>query len=320
MDPKVGVGSFIGVGEQTGYTTSASRTKFVPMISGGDSIKRDDAIIKTGSLESIGYHSSRYIQGKRDVNGNETIEVSYEGTELFWKHLFGQVSTSQPNPSGQPTVYDHLFTFADTLPVGLTLEINRGGYSFLVEGAKISSGEISVNMDEFLQLNMTFMGRNMDTTTASVASFTTTKGFAAPNAVLQWNGVEQDVSGWKINVNHNLDGDRFFIGSRLRKAPVRGGRLEFTGSFDTEFQDLTLFNDFKNATTRQIVISAVGDQIGSTGYYYSWTMTIPIALLNDATPTVNDGGRITFSPSFEAFRTSSAGEAQLFIRNTVSSV
>lgn len=319
-EPKVGVGSFIGIGEQTGYTTTVAASKYVPMISDGDSVKRDDATIEGGSLQYVGYVSTRYRKGKRDVKGNEAVEVSYEGTELLWKHLFGSVATSQPNPGGQPTVYDHLFTLADTLPVGLTLEINRGGTSFFVQGAKVSQAEISLGVDELMKLDLSFIGRDLDTNTASSPSYTTTGTFASPDVTLQWNGVQQDVRQFNVSINHGLDGDRYFIGSKLRKQPVRGDRLEVTGSFDTEFQDATIFTDFKNATQRQLIISAVGDQIGATGYYYSWTMTIPIALLGDATPTVSGGGRILFSPSFKAYRTSSANELQLFIRNTVTSV
>ena len=324
-EPKSGVGSFISVAEQSGYTTSNDTpSKYVPMLSGGDSLKRNDGQIESNSLEAIGFHGSRVKQGKRDVSGSETIEISYEGTELFWKHLFGTVVTSQPNPSGQPTVYDHQFTIADTLPTGLTLEINRGGYStgqsFKVTGAKIASAEISLSIDQYLQMTMNFLARDMASMSANSPTFTTKNGFVSPDVTLKWNAVEQDVTAWSLNLNHNLDGDRFYIGSRLRKNPGRGGKLEFTGSFDTEFQDLTLWNDFVNATQRQIIISAVGEQIGSTGYYYSWTLTLPIVLLNDVNPAVNDAGRIPLSAAWKAYRSSSAGEATLFIRNTLSSV
>lgn len=318
-NPYVGVNSFIGIGEQTSYDSPVGVTKYVPMLSGGDSVKRNDATIESNSIDSVGYKSTRYRKGKIDVSGSENIEISYEGTELFWEDLFGTVTTSQPNAGGAPTVYDHTFTVADALKVGLTLEINRGSQSFRVTGAKMTQIEISQELDKLMEMNMSFSGRALDIITASTATFSTTTSFASPDAQLTWNGTAQDCSGFKLTMNQNIDNDRYFIGSRLRNLPVRAGRLEFTGSFDTEFQSTTLYTDFINATQRQIVITSTGDFIGATGYNYTWRMTIPIALLTDATPTVGDGGKITFSPAFKSYRSAGVGEATLLMRNTLSS-
>ena len=319
-NPKVGLNSFIGFGEQSGYTTSVTTTDFLPMISGGDSINREDATIKSGSLESVGVKNTRYKKGKRDVNGSETVELLYEGSEVLFKHLFGQVATSQPSPGGAPTVYDHQFTITSALPTGLTLEIGRSDQSFKVTGAKITSVELSQSVDQYIQAAFSFIGRDKATMVQGSASLPSVNGWVSPEVTLSWNNAQQDVKQWSVNIANNLDADSYFIGSKLRKEPMRGGRVEVKGSFETEFTSTTLWDDFAAATERQIIIAAVGDQIGSTGYYYSWTMTIPIALLTGTPINVNDGGPIRYTASWEAFRTASAGEVTLFIRNTVSTV
>lgn len=319
-NPKVGVGSFIGFGEQSGYTTAVSRTKFLPMTSGGDSVNREDVRIETGGIDSIGFSSTRYRQGRRNIAGQETVEVLYEGTELLWKHLFGEVTTSQPNPGSQPTVYDHTFTIADTLPTGLSLELNRGGTSFLITGAKISQAQLSLNVDQYMRMALSFIGRDMDTASASSESIPTVNGWAAPDVTLRWNNSAQQVQSWNLNFNNSLDDNRVFIGSKLRSEPVRGARLSVTGSMEVEFVDTTLWTDFINATQRELIISAVGDQIGATGYYYSWTLTLPIAVFNTHPINVSSEGRVLYSADFKSYRSSSYNEATLVIRNTVTSV
>src|SRR3990167_1813329 len=139
VQPLVGVGSFIGFVSQTGYTTRVlPTTKFLPLIGGGDSIAREEVRIETGGIDSIGFSSTRYARGRENITGNVDVEIGYEGLEVLFYHLFGAVSTSQPSPSIAPNVYDHTFTLANTLPVGMTVEINRGGTSFFVTGANIT--------------------------------------------------------------------------------------------------------------------------------------------------------------------------------------
>jgi len=317
--PKVGVGSFLGFGEQTGYSTKVSPTKFLPLISGGDSLVREEARIETGGIDSIGFSSTRFTRGRSDVSGSEEIEILYEGTELLFKHLFGQVATTQPDPSNAPNVYDHTFTIADTLPVGLTVEVNRGGTSFFVTGANIQSATLTQDLEAFMTLSMDIIGRVMAIGTASNDSIPTVNGFTAPDVLLQWNAIQQQVSTWNVVINNTLDPDRIFIGGRFKKQPVRGGRIEVTGGIEVEFIDDVLFTDFINATQRALVISSVGTTIEG-GFNNSFTLTVPIAVLTAAPIQVSDEGRITYTADFKAFRSAGVNEVTLVIRNTVTSV
>lgn len=318
--PKVGVDSFIGFAEQVGYTTRIiPTTSFLPMISGGDSIIREYERIETAGIDSIGFSNTRFRQGRVNVNGGETVEVLYEGAELLFKHLFGAVSTSQPDPTNAPNVYNHTFSIADTLPVGLTLELNRGGTSFYVTGGKIGQAELSQGIDGAMQMALTIVGRELATGTASSKSIPTANIFAAPDCTLKWNALAQDVSDWKFTFNNNLDSDRIYIGSRLIKNPVRAGRIEVTGTFLTEFQDNTLWTDFKNATQRAVLIQSIGDTIEG-GYNNEFNLTIPISIMSAIPIQVSDEGRITVEVSWKAYRSATENEAKLVLRNTVTSV
>ena len=318
--PNVGVGSFLGFVEQVGYTTRVlPSTKFLPLIAGGDSLAREDARIETNGIDSIGYSSSRFRRGRLDVSGSMEVEILYEGLELLFKHMFGTVTTSQPSPSSAPNVYDHTFTIADTLPVGLTMEVNRGGTSFFVTGANVQSATINQSLEAFMTLNMDVIGRDLDTGTASTQSQPTVNGFTAPDVTLQWNSALQQVSAFSVTLNNNLDADRIFIGSRKRKQPVRSSRLEVNGNFELEFANTTIFTDFKNATNRSLLISAVGDTIEG-GYYNSFTMTLPLSTIEAAPIQVSDEGRITYTADFKSRRSATLDEATLVLRNTVTSV
>ena len=318
--PKTGVGSFIGFTEQTGYTTRVlPATKFLPMISGGDSIAREDQRIETGGIDSIGFSSTRFKNGRLNVTGSAEVEILYEGTELLFKHLFGTVVTSQPDPSNAPNVYDHTFTIADTLPTGLTVELNRGGTSFFITGANIQSAEISQDLDAYMTMSMDMIGRDLDTGTASTATIPTKNGFSAPDCTVQWNSGEVCVSSWSLQINNNLDDNRVFVGSRLRKQPVRASRLEVTGSFEIEFTDTTIWEDFKNIEQRELLITCVGETIEG-GFNNEFTLTLPISSLTAAPIQVSDEGRIVYTAEFKSYRSSSENEAKLVMRNTVTSV
>jgi hypothetical protein len=318
--PKVGVGSFIGFSEQVGYTTRiVPTTKFLPMVAGGDSVNSNENRIETGGIDSIGFSSTRYRRGSENVEGSVSAEITYQGAELLFKHLFGAVATTQPDPSNAPNVYDHTFTIADVLPLGLTLELNRGGTSFYVTGANIQSAELALGIDQYLTLAMTIIGREMATGTASSSSIPTTNAFAAPDTVVRWNNNEMQVSNVTLTINNNMDPDRFFLGSRLKKQPVRGSRLEVTASFEAEFTDQTLWDDFKNATQREFFMSAVGDTIEG-GFFNEFNLTLPISVLQAVPINVSDEGRITFTAEMKSYRSSSANEATLVIRNGLSSV
>lgn len=318
--PKVGLSSFIGFVEQSGYTTRVlPSTKFLPLISGGDSLAREDARIETAGIDSIGYSSTRTKKGRLNVTGSEEFEVLYEGAELVFKHIFGQVTTSQPDPSNAPNVYDHTFEIADSLPLGLTVEVNRGGTSFFVTGANIQSAQISQDLDQFMRLSVDIIGRDYDTGTASTDTIPTTNAFSAPDAILQWNGNALQCSNFSVQINNNLDDNRVFIGSRLRKQPVRASRIEVTGSFEIEFTDLTVFNDFTALTQRELLIQSIGATIEG-GFNNEFNLTLPITELTAAPIQVSDEGRITYSAEFKSLRSSSQNEVKLVMRNTVTSV
>jgi hypothetical protein len=202
----------------------------------------------------------------------------------------------------------------------LSIELTRGGQGFLVTGAKVSQAEISLGVDAYMRMALSFIGRDMDVVSATAATFSTTNAFAGPDAVLQWNANQQQVQNMNLRMNNNLDDNRVFLGSRLRNEPVRGGRLEVTGSFETEFLDSTLWTDFVNASQRQLLLTATGDQIGATGRYYGWTLTLPIAVFNTQPVNVSGEGRIVYTADYKAYRSSTQNEATLVIRNSLASI
>lgn len=318
--PNVGLSSFLGFVEQTGYSTRVlPATKFLPLISGGDSIAREDQRIETGGVDSIGFDSTRRALGRLNVSGSVEVEVLYEGLELLFKHMFGQVTTAQPDPTNAPNVYQHTFVVADTLPVGLTIEVHRGGTSFFITGANVQSAEISQDLDAFMTLSMDIIGHDYDTGTASTETIPAKNGFTAPDCTLKWGSNFQQVSSWSCQINNNMDDGRVFIGSRKRKQPVRASRLEVTGSFELEFTDLNVFNDFKAQTQRSLVIQAIGATIEG-GKNNEFNLTLPLTEIIAAPIQVSDEGRILYSADFKSLRSSAQNEMTLVLQNTITSV
>lgn len=321
----VGLGftAALGIGEETTYGTPGDRSKFVEINS--ENIEVEERQIRSPSTFSVGWRTSRIVQGAVGVGGDIVFSPQFEGWLKLLKHTLGQVVTTHPDPTGAPTVYQHVFTPADFLPVALTFEIQKDpttvpGATFLITGAKITSLAFNVTADTLLQLTATIIARQMQTLlTATPQAFSSAKLIPGTIAAVTWGAVTKDVSDATISFANNLTPDRRFLGSRFIKEPVRADKLMVTGSFTSEFQSLEEFNDFRNDTRKELVLDFVGDPIAG-GFSYRLKIRLPITRLSSATPNVSSPGPIMYDISFESYRDDTNKEIEITVVNTESTI
>lgn len=321
----VGLGhkAVLGIGEESTYGTPVTRTKFLELVGGGDGLVVDEEKIESQSMKEIGVRGDYEVQqGSVDVKGTVTFEVPYDGAEKIFKHAFGSVATSQPDSGADPLVYQHIFTMADALPTGLTLEVDRDVTAFVYEGCKIASIEFSCGgPDELVRVAAEVIGEDVQTGSATSPTVPAVGFFSAPQADLKWNSTSVPVSAFSVKLNNNLDKDRRFLGSRLRKEPTRaGGKVEVTGTFKAEFESTTHFNDFRNATNRALQIKCTGPGIGAASRKYELTLDCAVTKLIEYPVTAENEGRIMVEVSFKAYRNATEKELKLTLQNLVSSV
>lgn len=318
MPTGLGHKTYIGLGQETTWGTPVARTKFLELVSGGDALVVNEQKILSQGVNAIGVRGDLEVaKGPVSVEGSLTVEHHYDGLEVLLKHALGAVTSSQPNAAGYPTVWSHVFTIADALPAGLTIEVARDVTAFIHEGCKITGLEFSLGgPDELLRMVLDLLGEDVATGSATSPAFPSVGRFNAPEALLKWNTVQLKVHQFSIKLDNKLDADRRFIGSRLRSEPIRGGgKIEVTGTFVAEFEDATLYNDFRNATNRALQVVFTGPAIGIQTRTYSLTLDCNVSQITDYPLNVDDEGRITVEVAFRSFRNATDNELKVTLQN-----
>lgn len=322
--PSIGLNSYVRTGKEATYGGPVTRDHSVPIRS--ESIALSEPPLESESIQEIGVRGDRNVQGPVDIGGDLVIEGQYVGIGRFIEYALGNVSSAQPDPTNASTAYKHTYTVVDELPTSLTIEVFRGNQqatfdaddrnkAFLYDGCQISQINFSQSVDALLILTVSIIARQVTEVTKTTFSPSTSGLFRFSQATLTWGGTQLDVSDVSITVNNNLDDARRFIGSRHRSRAVRNSWLEVTGTFSTEFQNLDQYNDFRNATQRELIITWAGPVIGgSTTNELKITCSVG-QIIEGAQPVVGAGGRVTVDLGFRAYRDATNKEIVIEITN-----
>jgi hypothetical protein len=311
--------TYLGFGEETVWGTAVARAKYIEI--NRESIDVEETPIIAQSLYSAGLRSSRRAQGTVALGGSFEFNPQYGGAEKLWRAaLHGVPVTSQPDITSNPTVYQHVFTIRDILsPYSLTLEIERDVAKYIATGCKIAGMQWSVRANELMVCSVDVIGKDVTTGSGGTASFSTSPLILGSHAVLTWGGTELSVEQATIKIENGLGGDRRFLGSRYIAEPVREGKIGVSGSFVAEFENQSQYDDFRAATTRELIILCTGPTI-TGAYTYLFKLQCPVSYLDKYSPSVDSPGRITVDVPFTAMRNDSNNELTLTVRNTESSV
>lgn len=319
MATGIGLKAFLGIGEESTYGTPVARTKFLQILS--ESLVTIEEKAESLSVSNVDVTDQDVWQGVVDVNGDVQFHVPFEGAELLFKHAFGSVTSTQDGATG---IYDHVFSLADSLPTGLSLEINRDISSFTHAGCKIDTLELNIGgVSEFLRATCGIIGRDVATASASTAVYPDFPKFKGTEFVLTWNSVSIPVTNFGITLNNNLDKTSYTLGSRFRREPVRNDKRRISGTFNALFEDLTQFNDFRTSTNRALIGKFTGPLIpGGTTQTYDLKLTCGIGRIDTYPIQVNSMSKLAVDVGFSGLR-NSAGTTpalKLEMRNKVVSV
>lgn len=316
----IGLNSHWMFSEETTYGTATPRLYAVEILN--ESLYKEVQRIETQSLTRRGVKSTQVQNGAIAVSGNVEFEAAYGGWLKLLKHALGQIDTTTPDPTNAPTAKQHKFSIANQLPTGLTMEVYRESTNFVTEpnkafvfaGCKISTIEFSCAVDEILKVNIGVMGQNEARETKSTPTFTTEKLAVYHQGCLTWGSTELPIESFTLQVNNNLE-MRPKLCSRLTREPLPGGKLEVTGSFTVEFETWEQYDDFVNATQRQLEIVFTGDLIAAS-QYKKIRFLASVADLVDCRITLDSPGRIMMDIDFKAYRTDSVNELEIYVVNT----
>jgi hypothetical protein len=317
----IGMKGYLGFGEESTFATIVPRTKFFDLTS--ESVVKSRELIESGALYRPGILNTKVVQGMVGIAGDMEFEAHYEGWGVLAKHCFGAVqSTVQANPAA----YQHKFTIADVLPTGLSMELFRDTSGFASEasvanvysGCKVTSINFSSGVGELLKVGISILGSNEERRAKSTEAFTASPLAVYHQGLLKWDGVDAEVTNFKIMLNNHLD-LRPKLNSQISREPIRNGKLECSGSFTAEFDSWKMYYDFLNAAQRTLNVRFTGPNIAN-GYPYFMDFNINVAIIQGLRMNLNSPGRIILELEFKAYRTTTVNELELIIQNTETSI
>lgn len=227
---------------------------------------------------------------KRIMIPNREFSLSNLSALFAPAMVLGDLTTTQPS-TAQPTVYDHKFVFQDpaTNPQALyTSFIEKFGSieQNLISGAVIEQFTLTGNLTEHVNIGWQGVARRMVANADSMPNLSSQDTFFETlNGTFKFNqsgGSEVDIStklvSWNLTATQGashwwLPGNPTGQKDLLTKSLI--GKQGISGQLVTLFEDTDQRDLFKANTECEASIVLLGDQIGSTGLYYTVTITIP---------------------------------------------
>jgi hypothetical protein len=249
------------------------------------------------------------------------MEASAENIGPMLRLCLGAPVTTGP----VTTIYTHTFNWLLTVPLptatfqlGMT-SIDGTTRPFDWIGMMVSTWELGITPDEYVLMTYDLVGRRGVTDqTLGTPTYPTLTGWTSLNATLNILGGVECFTALSIRGDNQLDISSVVCGTNPGERKVRqaGGPM-ITGSFDQDFEDMTLFNAFVAGTPGALTLTLTnGTSI--------MTVTGRVQFVEDSTPGIEGEAQVIGQTiPFEFVRDGSNTDAQTFqvaLQTTVATV
>ena len=231
------------------------------------------------------------------ASGAFVFDVPTKGFPFWLVHMLGTVATGSVVDSN----YTHTGTEGSLLGDFFTFQLNRPfnpsgtAQAFTYEGGKVSSWELSCDLDGNLvcTLNLDFEDESTVTALASAVYPTGFNIFTWAQGAITIAAVAAEISNFKVGCDNGLNTNRRYLrGNTLKKEPVESSMRNYTWSAQMDFSSLTEYNRFRDAlatnSIAQIIATFQGPVAHAGATLPSVVITIPAAEFDAA--DVNIGG------------------------------
>jgi hypothetical protein len=277
----------LGFAEESTWGTAVSRTNWRPLISASltrtvEKVPRPHLLSGTASA----MRRNHFTQAD-NAGGAFSVEATYDNIGMLLKHLMGTVSTVGSDP------YTHTYTLAQALPIGLTMEFNRGtGTSEVLEGCKLNSSTLSVSAGGVMTLDCDVIAETSAARgTAGTPSYATNQRPVLHSHAGQFsfNAVNYDLVDMSLTVNNAL-ARRQLLGSAVTKEPLRS---------DFQSVELSVTLEVEDALYAALLADTQGDAaITFTSGSLSFAITAQNAYLSAVTDPISDANIVRQSLTF----------------------
>jgi hypothetical protein len=288
MATRTGIDAQIGFVKESTWGTYLAPNRFTEFNS--ESIKRiidriDSAGIRAGKFNKM--RSGLYASHQKGAAGSIEMELQTKTLGFFMEHLMGTVVTT--NPVGG--VFVHTGSVGSLVGKSFTCQVGRPDSAagtvrpFSYSGGKITGWTIKCAVGEIAVLSFDCDFASEDTAqslvAASIASGLNVLSFIEGTLTVAAGGVK--VREISIQGNNGLKTDRFFTGGTKREQLDTG--RQYSGSLVADFEDLTAYNRFVNATEVTLDLLFQGAVI-TGGHNYQLDINVPVVRFDGETPVV----------------------------------
>ena len=254
MTIRSGLAGQIGYVAESTWGTAVTVTKFLPIRTiDGERLRidtLDSPAIRTGRTI---LHANDTYQGRRWVEFNWSTDLFTQSTALLFKHALGTNNTTGAGP------YTHTVTPGDLDGLGLTIQCGipntSGTQPFTYDGCKINTLTIGARVGEIATMEVGVLGQD-ETTGTALATYNPSATLSAYN----FTGATLTIAGSAVSTCRDLT---LTIDNRLSPVHVLGSNLiiepqleelrQVTGAATVEFESLTAYNRWKDATQAALV-------------------------------------------------------------------
>lgn len=302
---KLGTNALFGLAAESTYGTRVAPGRSMEVRSEGLTETRER--IQSQGLRKQSFNP-RWAAGPVSVDGDVTLEVPNQGFGLILEHALGNVATTELT-AGES--YEHKFTPATSLvDKSLSCQVVMDDQPKDAIGCKIGSLALSCATGEILTATVSLIGRELLTNqTAHSAQIPTGLDLLTwVHGSLTIGGTAHAINSFEATIDNGLEANRRRFGSLLRRNPQRTSFRSFSGTFNADFTDLTLYNQFVAGSEAELVMEFVGGQIAATSENYTIRVTSNVRFDGD-TPTVGGPEEIRQPISFTAVPTDAGGDS-----------
>ena len=250
-------------------------------------------VLDTGIRGSAG--QARRLQGQITPGGpiGDFSVFPEGGFPLIAKVALGEVNSSQPDVTGNPTVWRHVINPLDLTPYGdgkgLTVRIGRdikildfyGGVIQLLNLASSAGGPV-------MKGNISLLFKNQDYGVDSIPSYPIVNPFTHFQGVWTVDGSPAKIGEWAFAYNNNYKED-WFAAQAIREGFPRNGRRDVSGSFTLPtIESFALYDKFVSGADATLNVKYTGALISGT-YNYSIEVDFPKIYYNGPTAPGSGG-------------------------------
>lgn len=305
-----GLGSQVGFSTESTWGTRVAPTKFVRGTAYAANRAQNRVQgegLQAGVIGNIGAH---YVETTEAGEGSLSCDIQTNGFGPLLQALTGGTSTIVQQEATAAWLQTH--TLGDPVK-SLTVQVGtpyRTGTVFVQElqGAKVTSAELSCSADSILTGSFNFDAKKYDSSqTLATATYVSANPFHGKQMAVKTGsyGAEAAVSGVRsvsLSWNNAFDTEDYTAGSTgLKAEQIRNGVVSITGSLTVDWLTTTktAFEDLRVAnTSTSLVLKWTGALIAAT-YYEDLEICLPGVFFTGDAPSISGADVVTADYGFE---------------------